>query len=85
LFIERVEYPSVNRVRFSDPADSESEPIEISTRAYAAEFYKACGGDLQSANFDEVVRDFTWVGDMLGNTALSRGTVTFDDLRTGAN
>ena len=43
---------------------------EMSCSAYAAEFFKLCGGSLDAADFDQTMSEIAFVGDLLSNPIL---------------
>ena len=68
-------------VAYSLPETPE-EPFKVlSTTAYTAEFFKACGGNLQDTDFDKVVAQCQYVGRVMAEPMIHRGFVSFEDLR----
>jgi hypothetical protein len=77
--IERVWGRNAIGVRYVDPANP-AEPIkEMSATAYAAEFYKLCGGDLNTADFDTVIGRCAYIGNLMSNRAVD--ITGFDTLK----
>jgi len=72
-------------VRYSNLLQPEQGSKELSGSAYAAEFFKICGGDLNSADYDELVRDCKDIGEAICGYYINSGTLTFDDLRKEEN
>jgi hypothetical protein len=79
VLIERIRGGLADGVRYVDP-NNPSEPIrEMSTTAYTAEFYKVCGGDLNTDDFDYMIRRCAYVGNLLSSPML--GILDIDDLK----
>ncbi len=71
ILIEKiVESCGANGVRYTDTNNPAKPKVEMSAAAYAAEFYKAAGGDLNTADFDRVMNECRYIGDILGNALL---------------
>jgi len=83
--IERVSGWDSNGIRYVDASNPEM-PLtlrEMSSAAYAAEFYKICGGSLDTADFDDVLGKISFVGGMLGAKALE--LLSIDELKMAVN
>lgn len=67
---ERISGFSSDGVRYVDTQSGE-ELRTMSASAYAAEFYKVCGNSLDDANFDEVLTELVYVGNLLGGLVIT--------------
>jgi hypothetical protein len=76
---ERIHGMTANGVRYSD---SQTGDVlrEMSSAAYASEFFKLCEGSLGDANFDKVLPELTYVGNLLGGLVIT--SIGVDGIRT---
>ena len=70
---------NANGVKYVDAQKPDQHIRDMSAAAYAAEFYKICGGSLDTSDFDEVTRDCGYVGGLLGSTMLD--AIGFDGIK----
>lgn len=70
VLIEKLRGWNAHGVRYTDPMRPDVPIREMTAASYAAEFFKVAGNSMDEADFDTVVSQCLYVGDILGNIAV---------------
>ena len=79
ILIDRVYLSSPQPIGYFDTHNEDVCIREMSATAYVAEFYKVCGGSLDTADFDNVMARINFIGAILGNNQAA--IIGFDELK----